>query len=365
MPHETLAARDLSRDAVHQVESAGQTGRVRQAGRARLGRLVLPARRPVPPRPARSLRYRSPRLGQATEALRANPSSTTSTPTAIRRPAATPRSGRRCSAAAARGTTERRAARGGAVALPQLRALGHHLARAARRPRRPEAGAAPHPLHDVAAEPDRRRQAPQVREGRRRRDGQLPPARRRGALRDARAHGAVVLAALSARRRLGQLRLARRRQRRGHALHRVPARAHQRRDAHRDRAGDGATSGRTTTARRPSRSCCRRGIPNLLVNGATGIAVGMATNIPPHNLGEVCTALVKLLDNEELEQRAAVPLRQGPGLPDRRPDPQLAGGAEGDLQDRLGHRSGCAAPGTSARRRARPRRSTSTAFRTR
>src|SRR5947199_10099924 len=41
-------------------------------------------------------------------------------------------------------------------------------------------------------------------------------------------------------------------------------------------------------------------VPNLLVNGATGIAVGMATNIPPHNLGEICTALVKLLDNEEL-----------------------------------------------------------------
>ena len=41
-------------------------------------------------------------------------------------------------------------------------------------------------------------------------------------------------------------------------------------------------------------------IPNLLVNGATGIAVGMATNVPPHNLGEVCTALVKLLDNPDL-----------------------------------------------------------------
>jgi DNA gyrase subunit A len=41
-------------------------------------------------------------------------------------------------------------------------------------------------------------------------------------------------------------------------------------------------------------------IPNLLVNGATGIAVGMATNIPPHNLGEVCTALLKLLDNPDL-----------------------------------------------------------------
>jgi DNA gyrase subunit A len=41
-------------------------------------------------------------------------------------------------------------------------------------------------------------------------------------------------------------------------------------------------------------------IPNLLVNGATGIAVGMATNIPPHNLTEVCTALTKLLDNPDL-----------------------------------------------------------------
>jgi DNA gyrase subunit A len=41
-------------------------------------------------------------------------------------------------------------------------------------------------------------------------------------------------------------------------------------------------------------------LPNLLINGATGIAVGMATNVPPHNLSEVCTALVKLLDNPDL-----------------------------------------------------------------
>src|SRR5436189_4213313 len=41
-------------------------------------------------------------------------------------------------------------------------------------------------------------------------------------------------------------------------------------------------------------------IPNLLINGATGIAVGMATNIPPHNLNEVCTALIKLSDNPDL-----------------------------------------------------------------
>ena len=66
---------------------------------------------------------------------------------------------------------------------------------------------------------------------------------------------------------------------------------HQRRDARRDRPVDRARSGRTTTAPRPSRSCCRRAFPNLLINGATGIAVGMATNIPPHNLNEVCTAL--------------------------------------------------------------------------
>jgi len=38
-------------------------------------------------------------------------------------------------------------------------------------------------------------------------------------------------------------------------------------------------------------------LPNLLVNGASGIAVGMATNIPPHNLGEVCDALCYLIDN--------------------------------------------------------------------
>src|SRR3954463_3170987 len=39
--------------------------------------------------------------------------------------------------------------------------------------------------------------------------------------------------------------------------------------------------------------------PNLLVNGASGIAVGMATNIPPHNLKEVCKALVALLDHRD------------------------------------------------------------------
>ena len=43
--------------------------------------------------------------------------------------------------------------------------------------------------------------------------------------------------------------------------------------------------------------------PNLLVNGTSGIAVGMATNIPPHNLREVVQAVVKIIDNQILEDR--------------------------------------------------------------
>src|SRR5436189_2109760 len=56
-------------------------------------------------------------------------------------------------------------------------------------------------------------------------------------------------------------------------------------------------------------------IPNLLVNGTTGIAVGMATNIPPHHLGEVCTALVKLLDNEDLSNAQLCRYVKGPDFP--------------------------------------------------
>jgi DNA gyrase subunit A len=56
-------------------------------------------------------------------------------------------------------------------------------------------------------------------------------------------------------------------------------------------------------------------LPNLLVNGTTGIAVGMATNIPPHNLGEVCTALVRLLDNDELGNAQLCRYVKGPDFP--------------------------------------------------
>ncbi|MEG2730250.1 DNA gyrase subunit A [Brevundimonas sp.] len=56
-------------------------------------------------------------------------------------------------------------------------------------------------------------------------------------------------------------------------------------------------------------------IPNLLVNGAGGIAVGMATNIPPHNLGEVIDAAVVLLDNPDVSDEALLDIVPGPDFP--------------------------------------------------
>ncbi len=71
---------------------------------------------------------------------------------------------------------------------------------------------------------------------------------------------------------------------------------HQRRDAQRRSSRPPFISGRTTTARKTEPIVLPARISNLLVNGTTGIAVGMATNVPPHSLTEVCTALIKLLD---------------------------------------------------------------------
>jgi len=55
--------------------------------------------------------------------------------------------------------------------------------------------------------------------------------------------------------------------------------------------------------------------PNLLVNGSTGIAVGMATNIPPHNLREVVGALIALIDNRELTTTNILKYIKGPDFP--------------------------------------------------
>ena len=56
-------------------------------------------------------------------------------------------------------------------------------------------------------------------------------------------------------------------------------------------------------------------VPNLLINGATGIAVGMATNIPPHNLGEVVDGLVKMIDNPEVSLDELIEAIPGPDFP--------------------------------------------------
>ena len=55
--------------------------------------------------------------------------------------------------------------------------------------------------------------------------------------------------------------------------------------------------------------------PNLLVNGASGIAVGMATNIPPHNLGEVIQACIHLIENKDAETKDLLKYIKGPDFP--------------------------------------------------
>lgn len=56
-------------------------------------------------------------------------------------------------------------------------------------------------------------------------------------------------------------------------------------------------------------------IPNLLVNGASGIAVGVATSMPPHNLGEVCDGVVKMLENSDVTANEIVDIIKGPDFP--------------------------------------------------
>src|SRR5689334_11417484 len=56
-------------------------------------------------------------------------------------------------------------------------------------------------------------------------------------------------------------------------------------------------------------------LPNLLINGSSGIAVGMATNIPPHHLGEVCDATVALIDDPEITSDDLCNYVNGPDFP--------------------------------------------------
>ncbi len=73
--------------------------------------------------------------------------------------------------------------------------------------------------------------------------------------------------------------------------------------------------------------------PNLMVNGATGIAVGMATSIPPHNLREVCTAVASLIDNPDISIDELMEIIPGPDFP-------TGGIICGHLGIRQGYRTG-------------------------
>ena len=221
---------------------------------------------------------------------------------------------------------QRRAGRdpgGDGTLLPRLRDVGHHRAGAARRARRPEARAPPDPLRDVRRGDPARPQAPQVGPDRRRGDGQVPPPRRRRDLRRHGPHGPGLLAAVPARRRSRELRLTRPQRPPGRRpLHRSAARPAGDGAARRDRRGDRRLRRRPTTARTRSPVVLPARFPNLLVNGGGGIAVGMATNIPPHNLREVIDAAIHLLDNPDATRRRPDEDREGPRLPDRRADPR-------------------------------------------
>jgi DNA gyrase subunit A len=56
-------------------------------------------------------------------------------------------------------------------------------------------------------------------------------------------------------------------------------------------------------------------IPTLLINGSSGIAVGMATNIPPHNLSEVCNAIINIIENPEIELEDLIKIIPSPDFP--------------------------------------------------
>ena len=97
--------------------------------------------------------------------------------------------------------------------------------------------------------------------------------------------------------------------------------------------------------------------PNLLANGAQGIAVGMATSIPPHNVAELCDAALHLIDNPNARSRTLLKYVPGPDFPTGGADRRSAHRDRRSLRDRArlvpraraldagGHRA--AAPGWS------------------
>ncbi len=98
--------------------------------------------------------------------------------------------------------------------------------------------------------------------------------------------------------------------------------------------------------------------PNLLVNGSAGIAVGMATNIPPHNLRESIDAVIAYMDDPQIATAGLMKHIKGPDFPT---GGIIVGrsGDQGRLRDRPRQRSSCARAPTSSRCARARRRSSS------
>ena len=76
-----------------------------------------------------------------------------------------------------------------------------------------------------------------------------------------------------------------------------------------------STSGTTTTTPSREPTVLPARFPNLLVNGSGGIAVGMATNMAPHNLGEVIDACIAVIDNPAIQIDELIDIIPGPDFP--------------------------------------------------
>ena len=176
-------------------------------------------------------------------------------------------------------------------------------------------------MYEGGMRPDRKHKKSRVVG--RRRDGQVPPARRRRDLR--RARPAWPRTSRCATRSSTAT---------GTSARPTPTTAPRRcatprRGSRRWRCSCSARSTRTpSTSRRPTTAAPSEPIvlparfPNLLVNGGGGIAVGMATNIPPHNLGEVIDATMHLLDNPDATIDDLMKFVQGPDFPTGAHDPR-------------------------------------------
>ncbi len=186
--------------------------------------------------------------------------------------------------------------------------------------------------------------------------GQAAPARRHGDLRRPRAPRPGLHDARAARRRARQLRLARRRPGR-RAVHRGPPASRRPRDDRLRSTRTSSTSCPTTTTSSRSPTVLPAAFPNLLVNGASGIAVGMATNMAPHNLIEVVGRRTTPARRTRRDARRPHGLRARSRPADRRHD-RRPRRHQGRLRDRPrqlqdpGQGDGRAALG----RRSRPRR---------